>query len=209
MISVVIPLFNKQNTIVNTINSVINQTFKNFEVIVVNDGSTDDSVFRIQNKFDDVRMRIIHQVNQGVSVARNRGVLEARYDCIAFIDGDDLWMPNYLQMVVKAMQDFPQCGMYCSAGLVRNPEGDYLRLSNKHKSKICEIDFFQNPHVFVHTSAVVMRKSLFKTVGGFPVGMKRNQDYALFYSAALLTTVVYVGYPLSIYPKHRPLKKRV
>ena len=91
MFSIVIPLYNKEKYIVKTLKSVLSQSFKEFEIIVVNDGSTDKSVDLV-NGLNDTRIRLIHQINQGVSVARNRGIQESSFDWIAFwmqmIDGE-------------------------------------------------------------------------------------------------------------------------
>lgn len=88
MISIVIPLYNKAHTIVHTLNAVFKQEYQDFEVIIVDDGSTDNGVGIIQQHFHDNRIRIFHQENQGVSVARNRGVEEARCEYVALLDGD-------------------------------------------------------------------------------------------------------------------------
>ena len=90
MISVVIPLYNKEKYIKRAIESVLNQTFQKFEIIVVNDGSTDKSAEIVQN-IKDPRIRLINQKNAGVSAARNRGIQEAKYEYIAFLDADDFW----------------------------------------------------------------------------------------------------------------------
>lgn len=84
MISVVIPLYNKGHVIVNTLRTVFAQTFQNFEVVIVDDGSTDDGVQIIKSNFDDPRLRIVSQSNQGTAVARDRGVKESIYNYIAF-----------------------------------------------------------------------------------------------------------------------------
>lgn len=90
MISVVIPLYNKDKQIAKTLYSVLKQTYPNFEVIVVNDGSTDNSLSEV-SKISDSRIRLICQENKGVSAARNRGIQEAKSDYIAFLDADDEW----------------------------------------------------------------------------------------------------------------------
>ena len=108
MFSVIIPLYNKELSISNTIQSVLDQTFQNFEIVIVNDGSTDNSVKEVE-KFDDKRIRLIHQENQGVSAARNRGIEEAKYEWIAFLDADDLWMENHLEEMTKLIHDYNDC----------------------------------------------------------------------------------------------------
>ena len=94
MFPVVIPLYNKEVYIKNTLNSVLAQTIKDFEIIVVNDGSTDKSA-EVVKSLSDPRIRLINQVNAGVSVARNRGINEAKADLIAFLDGDDEWKTKF------------------------------------------------------------------------------------------------------------------
>ncbi len=199
MISVVLPLYNKAHTIERTLGTVLAQDYKDFEVVIVNDGSTDNGVEVIKKFTDDSRVRIIDQINQGVSVARNQGVLHAKYDYIAFLDGDDEWLPDYLSKMKEAIHKFPDAGLFCCAGTVRSGGREYLRLATKYKGVLAKINFFENPHVFVHTSATVVAKSDFNKTQGFPVGMKRNQDYALFFALALHTQTVYCGFPLSVY----------
>src|SRR5690606_6751565 len=114
MFSVVIPLYNKELSVRNTINSVLDQTFKEFEIVIVNDGSTDNSVKEVE-KFDDKRIRLIHQENKGVSAARNRGIEEAKYEWIAFLDADDLWRENHLEEVVRMINIFPDFKVYVTS----------------------------------------------------------------------------------------------
>ena len=201
MISVVIPLYNKAHTIERTLGSVLNQTFTNFEVVIVNDGSTDNGVEVIKNFTSDPRIRIINQENQGVSVARNRGVAESKFEYIAFLDGDDEWISLYLKKMSEAIRMFPNSNMFCGAGFGVNMNGDFegIRLASRYINKIVEVDFFENPHVYLHTSATIITKTIFFKTNGFPIGMKRNEDFAFFFSIALIAKVTYIGTPLSIY----------
>jgi len=200
MISIVIPLFNKAHSIERTLKSIFAQTYTKFEIIIINDGSTDNGIEVITKFTTDPRVKIITQENQGVSAARNMGVLSSKYTYIAFLDGDDEWLPEYLTKMVQAIEMFPSAGMFCCAGIVRNADGTKnIRIANKYKNQILEINFFENPHVFLHTSATIVSKKQFNHTAGFPVGMKRNQDFALFFSLALITQVIYCGIPLSIY----------
>ena len=123
MISVVIPLYNKESTIQATIASVLKQSFIKFELIIVDDGSTDNSVNLIKDTFNNNdNLRILSQKNQGVSVARNTGVENAKHNLIAFLDGDDLWESTYLENMFKLYLKFPKAGMYCCAGFVKNAD---------------------------------------------------------------------------------------
>ena len=111
MISVVIPLYNKEQSIASTINSVLAQTYKDFEIVVVDDGSTDKSA-EVVRAIDDERIVFISQENQGVSAARNNGILSARGEYVAFLDGDDLWHPEYLETLNKLISDYPDATLY-------------------------------------------------------------------------------------------------
>jgi len=199
MISVVIPLFNKSHTIEATLTSVLNQSFSDFEIVIVNDGSTDDSLQVINSFSQDHRIKIFNQSNQGVSSARNQGIKFSTFNYIAFLDGDDLWEPNYLSKIIEAIIKFPNAGMFCCAGKIITGNDEIIRLDKNFENQITPINFFANPHVYLHTSATVVSKiALLKTIR-FPVGMKRNQDFAFFFSLALTTEVIYCGFPLSIY----------
>lgn len=111
MISVVIPLYNKELSIASTINSVIAQTYTDFEIVVVNDGSTDKSADVVRAIADD-RIVFINQENQGVSAARNTGIIAAKGEYVAFLDGDDLWHPEYLKTLVQLISDYPNATLY-------------------------------------------------------------------------------------------------
>jgi glycosyltransferase involved in cell wall biosynthesis len=109
-VSVVIPSYNRAEKVQKGINSVLAQTFKDFEIVVVDDGSSDDTGETLKGVFGD-RIRYFYQSNQGASIARNRGVAEARADWIAFLDSDDIWEPGKLEWQFKALEQFgPQCG---------------------------------------------------------------------------------------------------
>ena len=120
MISVVIPLYNKEQSISATLKSVLAQTYTDYEVIIVNDGSTDGSADVVHNiictmNSEEVRrgkIRLIHQENAGVSAARNKGILEAKGEYVAFLDADDLWGRDYLETLNALIKDFPDAGLY-------------------------------------------------------------------------------------------------
>ena len=157
MISVIIPLYNKAHTIVNTLNSVFNQTYQNFEVIIVDDGSTDNGIKIILQNYTDERIRIISQKNAGVSAARNKGIDEAKGEWIAFLDADDEWLPNYLEEVKKATEIFHKnaiiiAGRYSQNYLTKQRKNN---IPTQYINKTIEINFFENPHVFFHISSTI------------------------------------------------------
>lgn len=207
MFSVVIPLYNKAHTIVATLESVLSQQFQDFEVIIVDDGSTDGGSEKIQRYFDDPRILVVHQNNQGVSAARNRGVAASRYELIAFLDADDFWLPGYLAAMKAAVDEFPDAGVYCCGGVVRYPDASgSIRYSARHRDSNQEINWLSGLHFFANCSSVVIRKSSFWLVGGFPVGVAHGEDTVLFIKLALLemallTKAVFCPALLTVYTK--------
>jgi len=120
-VSVVIPLYNKGPHIARALNSVLAQTFQDFEVIVVDDGSTDDGA-EVVRGFDDPRIRLIQQENRGVSAARNRGIEAARAELVAFLDADDEWLAGHLEVLLRLRDKYPEAGAYGTAYLVKRKD---------------------------------------------------------------------------------------
>lgn len=199
MISVVIPLYNKAHIVLDTIQTVLNQEFKDFEVIIVDDGSTDGGLDLIKRNFSDSRLRFVTQKNEGVSSARNNGAKVASFDYIAFLDADDQWHPHYLKIMADEIRKYPYVGMFTSGGLVQDKEHVTYRLARKYLGHHGKIDWFESPFVFSHTSSTIVKKSLFIQEGGFPLGMRCLEDFALFNKLALASGVVYIGLPISKY----------
>lgn len=122
VVSVVIPLYNKAPYVERAVWSVLAQTEQEFEVIVVDDGSTDGGA-TIVERFADPRIRLIVQENRGASVARNRGIRESGADVVAFLDADDEWHPTFLETVLDLRRRYPEAGAYATAYAVYNPDG--------------------------------------------------------------------------------------
>lgn len=110
--SVVIPLYNKQDTIGRTLCSVLSQKYGSFEVIVVDDGSTDKSIDLVRTFCSDNRIKIVQTENRGVSCARNKGIQEAKYDWIYLLDADDELLPNAFEVFIKMVDKYPQAECY-------------------------------------------------------------------------------------------------
>lgn len=180
--SVVIPLYNKASYIVHTVQSVLSQTYQNFEIVVVDDGSADDGVARLATVQDD-RIRLIKQENQGVSVARNTGVRNASGEYIAFLDADDNWNPEYLLEITKVIERYPQSDIFVTGYNVLMAGGK-IRYSNPDATGAYgEISYWESlkqGYDFVWTSAAVIRKSAILAVDGFKAGEKIGQDLDLW-----------------------------
>ena len=195
--SVVIPLYNKQNYIQKTIKTVLDQSFKNFEIIVINDGSKDDSA-KIVKSIQDDRIRLIDQKNAGVSVARNRGIEEAQAEYIAFIDADDLWLPEFLQTIYEMIQKFPKAGLYATAYKKRNIQG----LSSKEYEGYLP-NYFESivkGDNLVWSSATCIPKKIFEENDiWFPVGEKYGEDQYVWARVAMKFAIAYSTKICSIY----------
>lgn len=204
-ISIVMPLYNKEKEVTRSINSVLAQTFDDFELIVVNDGSTDKGpdIVRIIN---DKRIRIIDQENGGVSVARNRGIKESKAELIAFLDADDEWKPDFLETIWKLKTNFPDCDVFATGYLVYDVDGKYRRpiLRGMPASQwegvldnYFEIAAASDPPLW--SSAVAVSKNSLIEIQGFPEGVILGEDLLTWARLAGCYNIAYCSSPLAIY----------
>lgn len=197
MFSVIIPLYNKELTISNTIQSVLDQTFQNFEIVIVNDGSTDNSVKEVE-KFDDKRIRLIHQENQGVSAARNRGIEEANYEWIAFLDGDDIKHPESLMEMANQIEKYENINIFSTGYSIINPNS-----KDRYKNKflpsegdtdiIDYIDCIGAGEPPINSSNSAIRKSLLIHSSGFIKGQKNYEDHELWLRIYKENDIVFIN----------------
>lgn len=179
MFSIVIPLYNKEFSVENTINSVLNQSFQNFEVLVINDGSTDNSVEVVEG-INDARIRLINQTNQGVSSARNRGIEEAKFEWIAFLDGDDIWLDNHLEEFIQMLNLFPNERFFTTS--FKFSDNRYL-FKHSRDSRIFKVnDYFTESikEYLLWTGTALIHKSCFDNVGMFNIDLKIGEDTELW-----------------------------
>ena len=219
MISVIIPLYNKEAGIATALRSVLSQTFQDFEVIIVDDGCTDSSVAVVET-FNDQRIRLIRQQNAGVSAARNRGIEEAKGEYVTFLDADDEWMPDFLAEIRALQEAYPECkaqatnyvfnsyGTKSPTILHKIPfKGERGVLSNYFEVASCS-------HPPVWTSAACIERKLLQEIGGFPVGVKAGEDLLTWARIAVCTQWAYSckaysvftieGYTINERPKRIP-----
>lgn len=223
MISVVIPLYNKEKQIAKTLKTVLDQTFQDFEIVIVNDGSTDNSVAEVE-KFSDPRIRLIHQKNAGVSAARNKGIAEAKGNFIALLDADDEWKPDYLETQMHLATKYPECDVFATNYVFKDNEGKITpavirNLPFKEEDGILT-NYFKvasTSHPPLCSSAVMAHKSVFETIGGFPLGIKSGEDLLTWARMSARYKIAYLryhkaccsveGYKISEKPKRIPQYK--
>lgn len=197
LFSVVIPLFNKANYIKKAIDSVLSQTFLDYELIVVDDGSTDDGLERSAGIVDE-RLRVITQANAGVSAARNKGVQYSKYRYVAFLDADDWWDAHFLAGIRDLIADFPEAALYgTSYYIVKNGRNQPADIGVEPNFQAGYIHYFNvyaaTFWVPINCSFVVVEKSAFVDAGGFRATLKFGEDFDLWVRLALVRKVAYLN----------------
>jgi glycosyltransferase involved in cell wall biosynthesis len=194
-VSVIIPAFNRAWCLGDTLRSVWSQTFRNYEVIVVDDGSTDGTAALLR-QFSQVRVHRWED-NRGVSAARNLGIQMARGEWICFLDSDDQWVENKLQVQVDLMQAHPECpASYTDEFWVRN--GVRVNPKNKHRKYSGEIFRQCLPLCIISPSSIMMRASVLETIGGFDTDLAACEDYDLWLRLASRYPVYFIAEKLII-----------
>lgn len=200
LFSVVIPLFNKEKYIKRTVESVLHQVYDDFELLVIDDGSTDGSA-DVVRAFSDTRIRLIYQDNCGETCARNRGIKEAADNYIAFLDADDAWDPNFLLNIKQLIDKYPQAGAFGTAYDIVDSNGvkSKVRLSGlpggEGWSGILP-DYFECLHGGespLHSSSICIAKGTFESVGFFTDGIKIGGDIDMWVRVALRVPVAYMN----------------
>ncbi len=195
-ISVIIPTYNRQRSLMRAIQSVLQQTCKDFELLVVDDGSTDDTQ-NLLSKITDSRVRIFRTENRGVSAARNLAIKEAEGEWVAFLDSDDEWLPQKLERQIELLQkDSSLRWVHGEEIWIRN--GSRVNPMQKHKKSGGDIFINSLKLCCVSPSAVVLQKSLFAEVGYFREDFPVCEDYDLWIKLAERHPVGFVEEPLVV-----------
>ena len=200
--SVIIPLFNKGPYISKALASVIAQTFRDFELIVVDDGSTDDSFTVAQSLLEnaDVKHLLIRQENAGVSMARNNGVMVASGDYICFLDADDWWAPSFLERMDWLIHEYPDAGIYGTNYYVVKNGRQRICVTTAKTGFInyCR-SYAEKLQMPLTSISVAIPKVVFHFFGGFKPQLKLGEDFDLWIRIALAHKVVFLDEPLAYY----------
>lgn len=187
--SVIIPLYNKESHITGTLQSALKQSFTDFEIIVVDDGSTDNSS-KLVNNINDSRILYHKTKNSGVSAARNKGISLSSGEVIAFLDADDYWEPNHLSVLYQLYKENPSAGMLTSRYTVRVGRGVLIKpffqgISDTYSGIVK--DFFYSSLVYrvALTAAVAVPKKVFKVTGTFNENITHPEDTELWIKIAI------------------------
>ena len=205
--SVIIPLYNKAPYVVKAINSVLNQSFASYELVIMDDGSKDDS-------FDVARQTIqghhhchlYRQQNKGVSVARNNGVAFSQGEYICFLDADDWWEPTFLEEMSKFVDAFPDAGIYGTNYTIINETKRKTRIANVGIEEGFDKGYINYCKVYAKTLimpltsiSVAVPRTVFDEMLGFPHGITLGEDFMLWIRIALKYKVAFLNKPLAYY----------
>lgn len=215
IISVVIPTYNRAERLVPTLTSVLNQTYRKFEIIVVDDGSTDstseviDALTKHASRIDGEMptIRYFYQANKGQSEARNKGIAEATGSWIAFLDSDDVWLPEKLDWQVRAIEQFQEeCGAcFTNARLVDSQGLDTMAFEKAGRNYRGIIGVVADPvrplarafgGIWVQT--LLARSDVIKQIGGFDPDIHFGEDYDFLFRLSLVTPHCYVNKELAV-----------
>ena len=190
LVSVIIPTFNRLTLLKETVESVRRQTFRDFEIIVVNDGATDGTEEWLDAQQD---LRHLDQENSGIARSRNNGAAAARGRWLAFLDHDDLWAPEKLQIQTEFIEEHPDVALVAAR---------HVRLGRKTPSKARRKwitgDLFVKvfSESFIHTSSVMIRKDVFDAIGGFPPQYRFADEFDVWLKISASYPIAYVSDPL-------------
>ncbi|MET3319931.1 UNVERIFIED_ORG: glycosyltransferase involved in cell wall biosynthesis [Peribacillus simplex] len=211
LVSVIIPSYNPGLLIENAIRSIERQTYKNIEIIIIDDGSTDGTIEWL--KKNNKRFTFITQKNSGAAAARNKGVSIASGNFIAFLDADDIWFPNKLKKQIRILQENKEISFVFSNGIIINGNigFDTLKLESDCRDKL--FDLYTNPPELVDfnwnfrihsvpTSSIVLKKDAFTKVGGFP-HLVQGEDFALIQLLLAYNNGYAIEEPLMCYRRHK------
>lgn len=213
--SVIIPLYNKAPYIRKALESVLAQTYTDYELIIVDDGSTDGSSEIAEaflqtpaSRLSPLAFRLLKQKNAGVSAARNNGFSVSSAEYLAFLDADDWWEPTYLERMAQLINDYPDAGLYACNYVYYKPGKTHVALNIPTGYINYPKAYYESNAMPVLTGAAMIPRQVYDEMGGFPEGMKLGEDFLLWAQIALRYPVAFCGEPLAWYNNDVPATLR-
>jgi glycosyltransferase involved in cell wall biosynthesis len=188
-VSVIIPTHNRKAFVLEAVESVLAQTYEDYELIVVDDGSTDGTGRALEQHGE--RLLYLYRANEGVSAARNFGLAHSQGEFIAFLDSDDLWLPKKLDVQIAFMDQHPQAQI-CYTDELWIRHGKRVNPKKRHAKYSGEIYRFCLPLCIISPSSALMRRGLFEQVGTFDPGLPVCEDYDLWLRVAASFPVFFI-----------------
>lgn len=192
-ISVIIPTYNRKHLLCRAIDSVIRQSFSPHEILVVDDGSTDDSQALVQQQYSQIRY--IYQDNSGVSTARNRGISEAKKSWLAFLDSDDIWHENKLMIQMGLLMKNPEYKI-CHTNEIWIKNGQKVNQRKKHQKRGGYIFKYCLPLCVISPSSIIIHRDIIDDIGMFDESLPACEDYDLWLRMCAKYPVAYSNQPL-------------
>ena len=231
-VSIIIPLYNKAPYVTKALDSVLAQTFTDYECLIVNDGSTDDSEAVVQSWLSQNSQYTVHftlytQENAGVSAARNHGISLSTGEYVCFLDADDWWAPTFLEEMMGLVKDYPEAGIYAANYIYYKPgktrvgvktnviEDCRLKIEDSETAYInYPKAYYENSGQVVWTGAVMISRGKIEEVNGkngeiFPVGIKLGEAFLLWARIAMRYPVAFLNKPLAYYNNDVPARLRL
>ncbi len=204
LVSVIIPAYNAQNFIKATIQSVINQTYPNWEMLIVDDGSTDETRQVVQKYLADHRIQYLYQKNQERAAARNRGIRHASGKYIAFLDADDLWLPDKLKVQVEYLHNHPKTGLCFTHYMLINSQGESLGQQAVNFATGSNQFYSLLKGNFIANSTVMTPRTILDKVGLFDESLPAfgSEDWDMWLRIARLYPIHLIDHPLTLYRLH-------
>lgn len=221
--SVIIPLYNKEAYVRKALESVAAQTYKDFECIIVDDGSTDNSAaiceeylstqYTIHPTPDNIHhtpytIRLLKQANSGVAAARNNGVAASKGEYVCFLDADDWWESTWLEEMDRLIQEYPDAGLYATNYIYYKPGKTRVALNILRGIMNYPKAYLRSEMMPVTSITTCMPRKVFEEMGGFPEDIKLGEDFLLWAKTALHYKVAYCEKPLAYYNNDVPANLR-
>ena len=220
--SVIMPLYNKAPFVRKALESIASQTYRDFELIIIDDGSTDNSAAICEEFFQTFNHSLAHsinvnrsfvhlfirQTNSGVAAARNNGVKASKGEYVCFLDADDWWEPTFLEEMDKLINEYPDAGIYASNYIYYKPGKTHIALNLERGYIDYPKAYYEGSSMPIWTGATCMPRKVFDEMGEFPVGIKLGEDFLLWAKTALHYPVVFSEKPLAYYNNDIPASLR-